>query len=104
MIKPAIAAFLLTVCCCAGFAAAADKPDGKALFQRPCAGCHGADGASRPGGPPVLKGQAAEAVLTKLRGYQAKTYGGPKKAVMENVVKKYSAEELQALSEHVGSL
>ncbi len=53
--------------------AAATGPDGKALFAK-CAGCHGADGKTKAmGKAPVLAGQAAADLETKIKAYKAGT-------------------------------
>jgi len=76
---------------------------GAALYAQ-CAGCHGDDGgkaalgASRP-----VKGQTAEALYGKLKGYADGSYGGSKKAVMAGVAKKLSDEDMRALAAHMAS-
>ena len=85
----------------ASMAVAADAAE---MYKASCAGCHGADGSKAAGGSAALKGQKADAVLKMLEGYAAGTYGGSKKAVMENIAKKHSAEELKALSDHITTL
>ncbi len=76
---------------------------GAALYAQ-CAGCHGDDGgkaalgASRP-----VKGQTAEALYGKLKGYAEGSYGGSKKAVMAGVAKKLSDEDMRALAAHMAS-
>ena len=39
-----------------------------------------------------------------LEGYAAGTFGGSKKAVMENIAKKHSAEDYKALADYIGTL
>ena len=85
----------------ASLAAAADAAE---MYKSACAGCHGADGSKSAGGTTPLKGQKADAVLKMLEGYAAGTFGGSKKAIMENIVKKHSAEELKSLSDYIGAL
>ncbi|HCG05816.1 MAG TPA: cytochrome C [Desulfovibrio sp.] len=84
-------------------AGAALAAGGAALYAQ-CAGCHGDDGgkaalgASRP-----VKGQTAEALYGKLKGYADGSYGGSKKAVMAGVAKKLSDEDMRALAAHMAS-
>lgn len=78
---------------------AAYAADGAALYKSACAGCHGEAGEK---GNAPLKDQGPDALLTKLKGYADGSYGGEKKAVMVNVVKKHSEEELKAVSDHIG--
>ena len=97
----------LTILSLTAFAFAASMAfaaDGAALYKASCAGCHGADGSKSSGGSKALKGQKADEVLKMLQGYAAGTFGGDKKAVMENIAKKHPAEELKALSDYIGTL
>ena len=84
--------FMFTV----GMAFAAD---GEALYKSACAGCHGAEGEK---GNSPLKDQAPDDLVKKLKGYGDGTYGGEKKAVMVNIVKKHNDEELKAIADYIG--
>lgn len=104
-IFPILAAGLLVAACATAPApTAAPAPataagiDAKALFAAKCAGCHGQDGSKG------LKGKGAEAVVAALNGYKAKTYGGAKKAIMENQAASLSDAEVQALAKFVAGL
>ncbi len=77
--------------------------DGAALYKS-CGGCHGADGSKKAGESEPLKGQSAEDILKKLRGYADGSYGGKQKAMMANIVKKHSEDELKAVSDYIGTL
>ena len=78
--------------------------DAAEMFKSSCAGCHGVDGSKSAGGTTPLKGQKADAVLKMLEGYKGGSFGGDKKAIMENVVKKHSADDLKQLAEYIGTL
>ncbi len=77
-------------------------PDGKTVFSTICANCHGANGTG--GRAPALKGQSEAELTRKLEGYTAGTYGGARKATMENMVKSRSPEELGAVVQYIGTL
>ena len=78
--------------------------DGAALYAQ-CAGCHGDDGGKAAlGAARPVKGQTAEALYGKLKGYAEGSYGGSKKAVMAGVAKKLSDEDMRALAAHMASL
>lgn len=78
---------------------------GKALYVSKCAKCHGMTGdASKKSGGTELKGMSAEDALTKMKGYVDGSYGGPRKKIMTNLVKKFSDEELEQMSEYIGTL
>ncbi len=79
------------------FAAVCFSADAAALYQR-CVGCHGADG-SKP--PHVVKGQSADALLAKMKGYADGTYGGAQKGLMANLVKNLSPEDMKVLAGHM---
>ena len=83
--------------------AAAPAEDGKALYTAKCAGCHGADGSKTIMSKPV-KGLKADGFTKMMLGYQAKTYGGTKKATMENVAAKLSEADIKALAAYVATL
>lgn len=75
---------------------------GAELFDSRCARCHGDDGGSSPGGITPLKEQAAAAIVQKLHGYQAGTYGGERKSTMEGVAGRLSEAEVLAVAEFIG--
>ena len=90
----------LSLCFCSAVicAALALAADGKALYGK-CAGCHGADGSKKTMGDGTpIKGMAADKVAAALEGYKAKTFGGPKKAIMEGQAANLSAEDIKALA------
>lgn len=82
---------------------AADTSAGKALYTAKCQSCHGADGAKAMMSKPV-KGMKAEAVVKAMEGYKAKTYGGTKKATMENLSAALSAGDIKALAAYIATL
>ena len=84
-------------------ALAADAPDGKAIFEKACASCHGADGSRKLGEAP-LKDLKADEILTKLQGYAAGTFGGERKQTMERIAKQHGADELKAVADYAGTL
>ncbi len=96
MKKCLFAASLLAVAVVFG-SALSFAADGKELFAK-CQGCHGADASKN------IKSKAEGDVLKALDGYKAKTYGGDKKAMMENIVKNFSEEDLQALAKYISKL
>lgn len=78
--------------------------DGAALYK-PCVGCHGDDGSKRAmgvGNP--VKGQKADVLFRKLKGYVDGSYGGAKKSVMTNFLKRYSDEEMKAMADYMATL
>ena len=76
--------------------------DGVALFVDACARCHGEDGGNSPGGITPLREQGAAAIVEKLDGYKAGTYGGGRKEVMERVAADLSGAEIAAVAGHIG--
>lgn len=86
---------LITFALGAGMAFAAD---GEAIYGS-CAGCHGEKGEK---GNNPLKDQSADELLKKLKGYADGSYGGEKKGVMVNIVKKHNDEELKAVADFIG--
>lgn len=92
-----VAVFCLVVSlgvCASAFA------DGQAVY-RTCAGCHGADGSTHAMGvSPVLKGQSAEELLEKLKGYADGSYGGAKKMIMANTLKRLTPEQMAEVAEY----
>ena len=77
--------------------------DGGALFAERCARCHGDDGGGSPNEITPLKEQAAGAIIEKLNGYKAGTYGGSRKSTMEGVASGLSEMEITTLAGHIGS-
>ncbi|NOY23288.1 MAG: c-type cytochrome [Acidobacteria bacterium] len=77
---------------------------GKTLYKS-CSACHGKDGRKKAlRVSPPLKGQKADELFKKMKGYQDGTYGGKKKVIMKRNVAKLSDEELQALAEYISTL
>lgn len=94
---------ILTACLLAAtfFAAQGLAADGKSLYAR-CTGCHGADGSKKALGSGLpLKGMSADTLLKAMEGYQAGTYGGSKKAMMEAQVKNLSPADIKALADYI---
>ena len=94
---------LLTAICCFGVTAAF-AVDGADLYAKRCAKCHHDGSASKAGGDVVIKGQSAEELEMKLKGYVDGTYGSSKKKIMERMVGGLSADELKALAVYIGSM
>ncbi len=94
----------LTFCLMLAFAVstALAAEDGKALYAK-CSSCHGADG-SKAVMSKALKGQSAEAIVKAMQGYKAKTYGGSKKAGMENIASRMTDEQFKALGGYISKL
>ena len=88
---------------CFSVAFAAD--DAAALFKTQCQSCHGADGGRAPApGVDPIKGQSAADLLKKLDGYKDGTFGGPRKQLMENVVKRLPDDQLKVLADYAATL
>lgn len=83
-------------------AGAGEAPDGKRIFTEVCSTCHGPDAGGAKA--PNLKSQPADTLLTKLAGYRAGTYGSSRKAAMEDLVKKYTPEELKSVVDYIKTL
>lgn len=87
------------------FSVAFADGDAASLFKTHCLGCHGADGSRVPAsGIEPIKGQSDAELLKKLEGYKDGSFGGPRKQVMENVVKRLSDEQLKSLAEYASKL
>ena len=97
---------LLVVLSClvfVGSVGAADMTGGEKLYKQ-SAGCHGKNGQTMAlGTSAVLKGQAANMILEKLNGYADGTYGGSKKRIMTNIVKRMSEEDRVKVSEYIST-
>ncbi len=87
------------------FVTASFAVDGAALYKKKCAKCH-LDGtkSSRAGGGAILKGQGFDEILLKLNGYLDGSYGGKKKKTMGRLLKRFSPEEIKAMSEYIGDM
>jgi len=102
--KRIIAITLTTVFAATLFAAAA-MADGAALYGS-CKGCHGADGSKTAMNvSPALKGQSADDLLTKLKGYKDGTYMIQEKTapMMTKFVQKMSDEEMKSLADYIAT-
>lgn len=76
----------------------------EAIYVKSCKGCHGAGGEKlAPGSERPIKGMTLEELKSSLAGYKSGTYGGPKKSIMERVMKRLSDEEVEALAEYTAS-
>lgn len=96
---------VMSICAALAFGiSAAVAADGAALYKS-CVGCHGADGSKvAMGVGQAVKGQKADELFKKLKGYADGSYGGAKKAVMTNLVKRYSDEEMKAMADYMSKL
>jgi len=98
---------LIAFAICLAFAVSvAFAGPGADLYNSKCAKCHGKDGAKTSGasGGVKLKGQSAEDIRTKLKGYQDETYGGKKKKTMKRMADKLDNQQIRQLGRHIGSL
>lgn len=77
--------------------------EGKELYEAKCRSCHGTDGSKALLSKPV-KGLKPADVERMMAGYQAKTYGGTKKATMENLASAMSAEDIKLVAAYIGTL
>jgi len=93
----------LTLGLSAAALAQGDATEGKALYTAKCQSCHGADGSKSMMSKPV-KGLKEAAVVAAMEGYKAKTYGGSKKATMENLAARLSDPDIKALAAYIGTL
>ena len=83
-----------------GFAA----EDGAALFKAHCQSCHGADGSKASSSSAAIKGWNSADVLKALEGYRDGSFGGARKQVMTNIVKRLTDEQIKSVSDFVGTL
>ena len=86
-------------------AATESGPDGKALFAK-CAGCHGADGKTKAmGKAPVLAGQSAADLESKITAYKAGTRNeAGMGALMKGQVGSLSDAEIKAVATYISGL
>lgn len=77
----------------------------KPYYVKNCSGCHGLTaGTPIAGLKRALQGQTQAELLMKLEGYKAGTYGGSRKATMENKVRGLESEQLHQLSGYIAEL
>lgn len=79
--------------------------DGASVYKK-CAGCHGADGSkiASASGADTIKGQTADAIKAKLKGYADGSYGGKKAKLMQKVAAKLKDGDIDAVSTYIGNL
>ncbi|SKA63769.1 c-type cytochrome [Desulfobaculum bizertense] len=78
------------------------QADAHKLYKSKCAGCHGQNGEKLALGAGVpLKGHSAADLEKMMKGYLDGTYGGNKKTIMVNILKKLSPEEISGLAKHI---
>ena len=95
-------ALLIAAACAAvlplsGNAWAADPANGKAIAEKVCAACHGADGA-KPVAPenPILAGQYADYLARALTDYKSGKRANPVMKAFADPLKKKDIEDLAA--------
>lgn len=88
------------------FLGCSNKPiDGKTLYTKKCANCHGqmarksALGKSAP-----IGGFTKEQTIHALKGYQEGTYGGGMKNTMKQQVSSLNDEEITAIAKYIDEL
>ena len=86
-------------------AATESGPDGKALYAK-CAGCHGADGKTKAmGKAPILAGQSAADLESKLAGYKAGTRNEHGMGMlMKGQVASMSDADIKAIAAYIAGL
>jgi cytochrome c553 len=76
--------------------------DGDMLFKQKCASCHGLKGEkSALNVSQAIGGWEASKVVEAIKGYQAGTYGGNMKGMMQGQVRGLSEAQIEALAEYV---
>lgn len=103
--KRMIALLSCTVLAVSLLAGVALSADGASLYAG-CKGCHGADGSKGAlGVAPALKGQSAEDLLNKLKGYKEGTFKIQDRTapMMTKMVQKYDEAELKTLADYIAS-
>jgi len=99
--KKLIAIMSLCLVLGTGAAIASAAEDGASLY-RMCAGCHGADGSKLAMGVgEPIKGQSAEQLYKNMKGYLDGSFGGSKKSVMINIMKRLNDEQIKTLADHI---
>lgn len=77
---------------------------GAELFVK-CVACHGQKAEKKAlGTSQIIQGWEAEKIVTSLKGYKNKTYGGNMKTIMIGQVSTLSDEDIEALAQHISSL
>ena len=75
------------------------------LFKTHCQGCHGSDGGRVPAKDVApIRGQSTDALLKMLEGYKDGSFGGTRKQVMTNVVKRLSSEQMKSVADYASTL
>jgi cytochrome c len=78
--------------------------DGKKLFTS-CSGCHGKNGEiSALGKSKIIANMKSAEIVSSLKGYQNKTYGGSMKNLMESQVSRLSQNDINSLANYISSL
>ncbi|HET9350394.1 MAG TPA: cytochrome c [Burkholderiales bacterium] len=95
-------ALLIAAACAAvlplsGNALAADPANGKAIAEKVCAACHGAEG-NKPVAPenPILAGQYADYIVKALSDYKSGKRANPVMKAFAEPLKKKDIEDLAA--------
>lgn len=76
--------------------------DGAKLYGAKCAECHGADGKDSAISGKAIAGDTA--VLTKLTGYKAGSFGGDQKATMQASLEGLNDDQMKAIAAYVTTL
>ncbi len=77
---------------------------GKDLYKG-CIGCHGAKGEKVAlGKSKIIQGWDTQKTIDALNGYVDGSYGGVMKGTMQGQVKKFSSDEIKAISEYISTL
>lgn len=76
--------------------------DGAKLYGAKCAECHGADGKDSAISGKAIAGDTA--VLTKLTGYKAGSFGGDQKATMQASLEGLNDDQMKAVAAYVTTL
>lgn len=76
--------------------------DGVKLYGAKCAECHGVDGKDSAISGKAIAGDSA--VLAKLTGYKAGSFGGDQKATMQASLDGLSDNDIKTLAAHVAAL
>ena len=76
--------------------------DGAALYKQ-CVTCHGEKGEKTAlgGRSKVINTMSKEEIVTSLKGYRDKTYGGSMKVVMEKQLASFTDAQIDEVASHI---
>ncbi|MDD6054970.1 MAG: c-type cytochrome [Helicobacter sp.] len=81
-----------------------DIENGKKLYDRDCASCHGEKGELSVAGKPAINTWSAKDIAAEIKSYQNQNFQGQSQFIKNQVAQRYTSQNMQEIGAYLESL